>query len=98
MCNADIFKKTLQQVEESGDVAPLVALFGNEASIDSPARDHKLTGHDEIQKFWSEYIDAFRTIRSTFRADHTIGDTSILEWVSEGTLPTGRPIRYRGVT
>lgn len=98
MCNADIFKKTLQQIEESRDVTPLVALFGEEASIDSPARDHKLTGRNEIQKFWSEYIDAFGTIRSTFTADHTIGDTSILEWVSEGTLPTGRPIKYRGVS
>ena len=98
MCNADIFKKTLQQLEESGDVTPLVALFGDEAFIDSPARDHKLTGRDEIHKFWSEYVDAFETVRSTFTTDHTIGDTSILEWVSEGTLPTGRPIKYRGVS
>ncbi|MDB5328535.1 MAG: hypothetical protein JWM57_4104 [Phycisphaerales bacterium] len=98
MCNADIFKKTLQQAEETRDVAPLVALFGDDATIDSPAREHKFSGRVEIQKFWHEYIEAFATVRSSFTTDHTIGDTSVLQWVSEGTLPTGRPIKYRGVT
>ena len=96
--NAETFKKTLQSVEQSKDPTALVDLFNDAATVDSPARETKLSGRDSIRRFWTEYLEAFRHVRSTFTVEHTIGDTSVLQWVSEGTLPTGRPIRYRGVS
>ena len=96
--NADTFKKTLRQIEESKDPAALVALFGDDATVDSPARESKLSGRDHVHNFWAEYLGAFSEVRSTFTTEHTIGDTSVLQWHSTGTLPTGRPIHYRGVS
>ena len=96
--NAQTFQKTLQSIEQSKDPTALVDLFGDGATIDSPAREGKLTGRESIRHFWQEYLDAFRHVRSTFTVDHTIGDTGVLQWVSEGMLTNGKPVRYRGVS
>ena len=96
--NAEAFKAALQQIEKDKDPAALVELFGDGATVDSPARDGKLTSRESIENFWAEYLAAFDTVRSTFTQDHTIGDTSVLQWSSEGRLATGRSIHYRGVS
>ncbi|HEX8324967.1 MAG TPA: nuclear transport factor 2 family protein [Tepidisphaeraceae bacterium] len=96
--NADTFKATLQQIEQSKDPAAMVALFHDDATVDTPAHERKLSGRDAITQFWKEYLHAFGTIHSTFTTDHTIGDTSVMQWVSTGTLPNDQPIRYRGVS
>lgn len=98
MTNADTFKRTLLQIEATRNPLPLVELFSDSATIDTPAHEQKLSGRADVETFWQGYLDAFADVQSTFTVDHTIGDTSILEWVSEGHLPTGRPIRYRGVS
>lgn len=96
--NADTFRETLQQMEVTKDVSKMVAFFHEDATVDTPAHEQKLIGHAAIETFWREYLHAFGSVRSTFTVERTIGDTSILEWTSEGALPTGKPIKYRGVT
>lgn len=98
MTNADKFKAALQQIERSKNPMPLVDLFHDDATVDTPAHAHKLTGHTAIEAYWREYLHAFGTVQSTFTVNQTIGDTSVLQWVSDGTLPNGRPIHYRGVS
>ncbi|MGC4032115.1 MAG: nuclear transport factor 2 family protein [Tepidisphaeraceae bacterium] len=96
--NVDAFKEALQQTEQTRDPSALVHLFADCATIDTPAREGKLCGPESIGHFWQEYLAAFQTIRSTFTREHTIGDTSILEWVGDGVLANGRPVHYRGVS
>ena len=98
VANADTFKRTLQAIEQSGDPTALVALFAEEATVDAPARESKMKGPGQIKTFWTEYLAAFQKIRSTFHTEHAAGDTAVLEWTSAGTLPTGKPIQYRGVS
>jgi len=90
--------QALQQIEESQDVEPLVALFAADADLINLAMVEPLYGQDGARQFWKKYLSAFDRIRSIF-TQVTAGDrTAVLEWVSDGTLPDGEPIKYRGVS
>ena len=94
----DRFAETLQACEASGDPNPLAALYAEGSESTNLSKDAPELGVEGARKFWGEYLRAFKSIRSTF---HNVirGDThGVLEWTSEGELPTGKPIRYRGVS
>ena len=93
---AERFMQTLQQFEADGKVDPLVALFADDA--DAANLTHKEQGRDGVRKFWEDYRGAFREVRSAFKAVIAGDGGAALEWESEGALPTGAPIRYRGVS
>lgn len=96
--NAERFKATVQQIEKVKDPGPLVTLFAEDATLDAPAREQVLRGKQGATIFWSEYLNAFKDIESTFTETKDYGDYAVLEWESNGTLPTGKPIKYRGVS
>lgn len=92
--------QTLQQIEETGDVEPLVEMFAQNAELMNLAMVEPLQGRDGARSFWEKYLSVFERIRSEF-THVTEGDdnsTAVLEWVSEGTLSTGGSISYRGVS
>lgn len=95
---AQLFARTLQQTEKERDVGPLVELFDDGAELENLAAESPLTGRDGARRFWQKYLDSFREVASTFTHVHEADGTAVLEWVSEGELPGGHPVRYRGVS
>lgn len=95
---AEDFMRRLKQAEGSRDVGPLVEVFADDAELLNLAHKGPARGRAGAERFWRDYLDAFKTVRSEFT--HTIeGDGgTLLEWESSGELPNGSPIRYRGVS
>lgn len=93
---AERFMAALQAFEADGNVEPLVELFHDDAECANLA--HTEHDRDGVQKFWTEYRQAFATVRSTFSATLFADRGAALEWASEGALATGAPLTYRGVS
>ncbi|HEY0008849.1 MAG TPA: nuclear transport factor 2 family protein, partial [Tepidisphaeraceae bacterium] len=89
---------TVQQIESQKDPGALVTLFAEDATLESPAREQVLRGKKGAEVFWSEYLNAFQEIQSTFTQIKDYGEYAVLEWEGNGKLPTSRPIKYRGVS
>jgi ketosteroid isomerase-like protein len=96
--NAERFKNALHEIETKKEPSALAILFAEDATLDAPARDHVLRGRKGAEQFWGEYLQAFKDVQSTFKETKDYGDYAVLEWESTGTLPTNKPIRYRGVS
>jgi len=97
--DATHFMQILQQIEDSRDIAPMVALYTDESTLWKPSLQQPLEGVEGATKFWSEYLAPFARIHSSFNnvIENGEGDV-VLEWVGEGELQRGGPIRYTGVS
>lgn len=95
---ASRFMQTLQQVENTSDVEPLVAMFAAEAELVNLAMTEPLTGQDGARRFWQKYLSVFERIHSEFTNVVESDRTAVLEWLSEGTLSNGESVKYRGVS
>lgn len=95
---ADRFMQTLQQVEAAQAVEPLIALFAADAELINLAMTEPLRGHDGARQFWQKYLSVFDRIHSHFTHVAETDSTAVLEWISEGSLSHGEPVRYRGVS
>ena len=95
---AETFMKSLQEAERTKDVEPLVRLFSDDAEVETPMLHRAHRGPDGARAFWKEYLGAFGSVRSEFTDTRKAGDFASLEWKSDGTLPDGRPVSYRGVS
>jgi ketosteroid isomerase-like protein len=89
------FATALQDFERSADPTELVALFADGATLTRLDAGGERT---DPKDFWNEYRGQFDDLRTTFTHVVEGDDRHALEWVSTGTLATGRPIEYRGVT
>ena len=96
--NSETFKAALKELETTRDVDTFVTMFSNDAELSSPAREKSAIGQPGAKAFWSDYLDAFETVESTFHHTHTAGDTAALEWESKGKLKKGTAIKYAGVS
>ena len=92
------FMQALQQVERTKDVEPLVQLFADDAELRALVGHRTEHGRDGARQFWREYLSAFQDVHSDFTAVHRGEDFATLEWQSNGTLPSGEPLTYRGVS
>ena len=92
------FVAALGKAEEARDAAPLVELFADDAELESLSRHDTARGADGAKQFWTEYLHAFASVRSTFGMVVANGSAAVLEWTSSGTLPNGKPVEYRGVS
>jgi ketosteroid isomerase-like protein len=92
------FADTLVQSERTGDVEPLVALFADQADLQSLLHAKPIHGIAEIRRFWQDYRASFRDLRSRFERISDDGRIAVLEWVSDGTLASGERVAYRGVS
>jgi len=95
---AEQFAKTLQRIEKERDPGPLVELFDDGAELENLTTKSPVKGRDGAKQFWQKYLDSFKQVESKFTHTHEADGVAVLEWVSEGTLPNGQPIRYRGVS
>jgi ketosteroid isomerase-like protein len=95
---ASRFMHTLQNIEATGDVNPLVALFSEDAELMNLAMHEPLTGKNGAHRFWEKYLSVFEQIHSEFNHVVESNGTIVLEWISKGTLSTSEEITYRGVS
>lgn len=92
------FTDALHTLDADRDPQPLVDLAGDDARLVKLDEHHETTGKDGARTFWSDYRDVFGEIETTF-THSVVGETSAaLEWTSTGTLRSGKPFTYRGVT
>lgn len=94
---ASRFMQTLQQIEDTGDVEPLVAMFTEDAELSNLAMTEPLKGHDGARRFWQKYLSVFENIHSKFTNVIEGDGSAVLEWISSG-VSTGESIKYRGVS
>ncbi|MBD1823805.1 nuclear transport factor 2 family protein [Cyanobacteria bacterium FACHB-DQ100] len=90
--------QSLQQAEATKTVDSLVELFAENADLSNLAMHEPIRGKEAIRQFWQNYLSVFEQIRSHFTHTSEGSGTIALEWTSEGTLSSGEPIRYRGVS
>jgi ketosteroid isomerase-like protein len=95
---ADRFAAALRESEERKDPGPVAGLFAPDAELSNLAHPEPRRGADGARQFWQDYLDAFGTVRSEFSSVRQADGWAVLEWASEGTLPAGKPVRYRGVS
>lgn len=95
---ASHFMQTLQQIEKTGEVEPLVDLFADDAELINLTMLEPLKGKEGAHQFWHKYLSVFDRIHSEFTNVAESNSTSVLEWVSKGTLSTSEEITYRGVS
>ena len=97
---AQRFADALQEFERSGDVEAFVGgVFAGDAELHRPEhRDQTESGRQGAATFWEQYRSQFDGIASSFSRVEERGGLGVLEWTSEGSLSTGRPIRYAGVS
>ncbi|MDZ4878590.1 MAG: hypothetical protein CLLPBCKN_008025 [Chroococcidiopsis cubana SAG 39.79] len=95
---ADRFMQTLQQIEASGDVKPLVEMFAEDAEATNLAMVEPLKGKDGVRRFWQKYLSVFDRIHSDFTHVTADSNTAVMEWRSQGTLSNGEDVHYRGVS
>lgn len=94
---AQAFMDALQTLEQNDDTETLAALFADDASL--VRMTHKTyEGHDDIRRFWNEYLEPFDDLATAFFNVTEDDDGAVLEWETKGSLKGGKPIRYRGVS
>lgn len=86
----------LRRAEDEHQPGPVADLFGDDAELANLTHERK--GRDGARQFWSEYLNAFKSVRSEFFAVNEADGFAVLEWTSAGELPTGAPIAYKGVS
>lgn len=95
---AEKFMQTLQQIEEKKNVESLVSLFTEDAELSNLATPVPLQGKNGARQFWQKYLSVFQQIHSKFTNVVESDGSAVLEWISEGTLTTGEPLKYQGVS
>ena len=95
---ANSFIRALRDCERNGNVEQLTALFSPKALLGNLALPHPMHGKEGARVFWQDYRHAFKEIHSHFNHVNGGGPVVALEWTSEGTLRSGKPVNYRGVS
>ncbi len=93
------FVTALGELHRADDVEPLVALFGDGATLNKAGMPpHGQSGKDGARTFWEQYRRVFGEIESTFHHVVTGDGIAFLEWTSNGTLTNGSEFGYDGVS
>lgn len=92
------FIDALRRLHADGDPDPLVALFSSDATLFRLGADQEVFGSKGARRFWADYRSAFEDIDATVTSIVAGEDSVALEWISTGSLRTGRPVSYRGVS
>ena len=92
------FTAALHTIDSDRDVAPMLDLTGDDAELMKLDERNEASGKDGARTFWEDYRNVFGDLETTFTGS-VIGETSAaLEWTSTGTLRSGKPFEYKGVT
>ena len=100
---AQTFIDALHALEQgtTDDVAALVALYAQDATLNNSALDSKgdaMEGTEQITKFWTEYKETLGEIFSKFHHVTTDDSSAGLFWTTEGKNPAGDTVHYHGST
>jgi ketosteroid isomerase-like protein len=95
---ADSFATALRSFEDTGDSSQLRELFAPNPELLRPQVATGNEGTSDVTRFWEEYRSQFSQLSTEFVRVMESGDLGVLEWVSRGTLTTGRPIEYSGTS
>ncbi len=92
------FADALHRIDADRDTGPMVELTADDAELMKLDGNHRATGKDGAATFWEDYRNVFGDLETTFT--HTVvgEDIAALEWTSTGTLRSGKPFEYNGVT
>ena len=92
------FTEALHRIDADRDTGPMLELTADDAELMKLDGNHQATGKDGAKTFWEDYRNVFGDLETTFT--HTVvgEDIAALEWTSKGTLRSGRPFEYNGVT
>lgn len=96
--SAQQFADALQRLEQDRDLDAFLERFAADVQLVRPEPGGSEDGPEGARRFWQAYLDQFSSIVSSFDRVVDAGALGELEWVSEGTLGTGRPITYAGVS
>ncbi len=92
------FMQALRWFEKTGELGPLMALFHEEGEALNLGRSEPVRGRDAVMGFWQDHRSMCRGLHSEFTHVIEGGGGVVLEWISRGTLPSGEPLEYKGVT
>ena len=100
---AQTFIDALHALEQGStdDVAALVALYADDATLNNSALDNKdseIKGSDEITKFWTQYKETLGEVFSKFHHVTTDDNAAGLFWTTTGQNPAGDQVHYHGAT
>ncbi len=92
------FADALHRIDADRDTGPMIELTADDAELMKLDGNHQATGKDGAKTFWEDYRNVFGDLETTFT--HTVvgEDIAALEWTSTGTLRSGKPFEYNGVT
>ena len=92
------FADALHRIDSDRDTGPMVELTADDAELMKLDGNHRATGREGAKTFWEDYRNVFGDLETTFT--HTVvgEDIAALEWTSTGTLRSGKPFEYNGVT
>ena len=92
------FTAALHHLDAESDAQPMVDLTADDAELIKLNQTHEARGRDGAKRFWEDYRHVFGELETTF-THSTVGERSAaLEWESRGTLRSGKPFSYTGVT
>src|SRR3954453_2985660 len=95
---AERFTDALHRIDSDRDVQPMVDLTGEDAELVKLDEHHQTRGKDGAKTFWEDYPNVFGALEATFTPSVVGEDGAPLECTPTGTLRSGKPFRYRGVT
>ena len=92
------FTEALHRIDADRDTGPMLELTADDAELVKLDEHHAASGKDGAKTFWEDYRNVFGDLETTFT--HTVvgDDVAALEWTSTGTLRSGKPFEYKGVT
>ena len=92
------FADALHRIDADRDTGPMLELTADDAELVKLDENHRATGKDGAERFWTDYRNVFGDLETTFTSTVVGEDIAALEWTSTGTLRSGKPFEYRGVT
>ena len=92
------FAAALQTFEQSGNTDDIASQYADGAELLRPEVDRTGSSGTDATAFWEAYRDQFWEISTEFTEIQEDGSLAVLEWRSSGSLSTGRPITYAGVS
>ena len=92
------FTAALHTIDSDRDVAAMLELTGDDAELMKLDERNETSGKDGARTFWEDYRNVFGDLETTFTSSVIGENSAALEWTSTGTLRSGSPFTYRGVT
>lgn len=95
---AEKFIAALAELEASGAVESIAALFDETSEIGNVVTIKNENAAKDAGEFWGNYRATFGEVKSEFRNKTYSEKAASLEWTTTGTNKNGQPIKYDGVS